>query len=120
MKEIYDMSLVLQGDSGGPLVCKNIAVGIVSFHSNNDCKSSKLPYVYTKISTFLPWIHSIIGNMEWDHIICLIFLMGKESVCGFVFLSCIRQLSVYTPTTWGLIMCNPTLYNRGVAEEPHI
>ncbi|XP_067414583.1 mast cell protease 1A-like [Emydura macquarii macquarii] len=39
-----------QGDSGGPLVCKGKAQGIVSWGS---CCP---PGVYTRISTFIPWI----------------------------------------------------------------
>ncbi|XP_073699750.1 mast cell protease 1A-like [Garra rufa] len=50
------------GDSGGPLVCGNIAVGITSFGDPDICNSAELPEVYTKISAFLPWIKSIIGN----------------------------------------------------------
>ncbi|KAK3533567.1 hypothetical protein QTP70_023434 [Hemibagrus guttatus] len=53
-----------QGDSGGPLVCKNTAVGIVSFYEDGKCKTPRLPYVYTKISKYLPWINCILGRME--------------------------------------------------------
>lgn len=59
------MCILLQGDSGGPLVCKDTAVGIVSFYGSEDCKSTTLPYVYTKISKFLPWINIILGKKEW-------------------------------------------------------
>ncbi|XP_060030138.1 granzyme B(G,H)-like [Erinaceus europaeus] len=41
------------GDSGGPLVCKNVAQGIVSYGEEHGVP----PGVYTKISSFLPWIH---------------------------------------------------------------
>ncbi|XP_045658515.1 granzyme B-like [Ursus americanus] len=41
-----------RGDSGGPLVCNNVAQGIVSFGR----KEGTPPRVYTKISSFLPWI----------------------------------------------------------------
>ncbi|XP_007537387.2 granzyme B(G,H)-like [Erinaceus europaeus] len=44
------------GDSGGPLVCNNVAQGIVS----HGPKEPKPPVVYTKISSFLPWIHEVI------------------------------------------------------------
>ncbi|KAK2869133.1 hypothetical protein Q7C36_001004 [Tachysurus vachellii] len=53
-----------EGDSGGPLVCKNTAVGIVSFYQDGKCKTPQLPYVYTKISKYLPWINCILGQME--------------------------------------------------------
>ncbi|XP_002718156.3 granzyme B [Oryctolagus cuniculus] len=41
-----------KGDSGGPLVCNNVAQGIVSYGP----KDGSPPRVYTKISSFLPWI----------------------------------------------------------------
>ncbi|XP_028748094.1 granzyme-like protein 2 [Peromyscus leucopus] len=40
------------GDSGGPFVCHNVAQGIVSHHY---C-TGKPPRVFTRISSFLPWI----------------------------------------------------------------
>ncbi|XP_072516540.1 mast cell protease 4-like [Salminus brasiliensis] len=50
-----------RGDSGGPLVCKGTAVGIISFTDVKGCNTGK-PNVYTKISTFLPWIKAILGS----------------------------------------------------------
>ncbi|XDV22388.1 hypothetical protein PO909_027290 [Leuciscus waleckii] len=44
------------GDSGGPLVCGDTAVGVTSFGDPDRCNSPKHPEVYTKISTYLPWI----------------------------------------------------------------
>uniref|UniRef100_A0A8C8S1W4 Peptidase S1 domain-containing protein n=1 Tax=Pelusios castaneus TaxID=367368 RepID=A0A8C8S1W4_9SAUR len=41
-----------KGDSGGPLVCGGTAQGIVSFGS----KDGTPPAVYTRVSTFIPWI----------------------------------------------------------------
>ncbi|XP_056614618.1 mast cell protease 1A-like [Triplophysa dalaica] len=49
-----------QGDSGGPLVCNGTAVGVVSFYEKNNCDKPTRPNVYTKISSFLPWIKAII------------------------------------------------------------
>nr|CAI9696362.1 unnamed protein product [Rangifer tarandus platyrhynchus] len=40
------------GDSGGPLVCNNVAQGIVSYGD----KMGTPPAVFTRISSFLPWI----------------------------------------------------------------
>ncbi|XP_069319919.1 cathepsin G [Eulemur rufifrons] len=40
------------GDSGGPLVCNNVAHGIVSYGK----LSGTPPGVFTRISSFLPWI----------------------------------------------------------------
>ncbi|KAL0151331.1 hypothetical protein M9458_053325 [Cirrhinus mrigala] len=52
------------GDSGGPLVCGDTAVGVTSFGSRKACNSQELPEVYTKISAYLPWIHSIIAKFK--------------------------------------------------------
>ncbi|XP_057182458.1 mast cell protease 4-like [Triplophysa rosa] len=49
-----------QGDSGGPLVCDGTAVGVVSFNQENNCDKPTKPNVYTKISSFLPWIKAIL------------------------------------------------------------
>ncbi|KAG6920784.1 granzyme H, partial [Chelydra serpentina] len=43
-----------KGDSGGPLVCQGTAQGIVSWGS----KEGTPPAVYTKVSTFIPWIRT--------------------------------------------------------------
>ncbi|KAM6202532.1 granzyme H-like [Rhynchocyon petersi] len=40
------------GDSGGPLVCNNVVQAIVSSGSKNGTP----PVIFTKISSFLPWI----------------------------------------------------------------
>ncbi|XP_002696691.3 duodenase-1 [Bos taurus] len=42
------------GDSGGPLVCNGVAQGIVSYGRDD----GTTPDVYTRISSFLSWIHS--------------------------------------------------------------
>ncbi|XP_037364011.1 serine protease 27-like [Talpa occidentalis] len=54
-----------EGDSGGPLVCqlkdKNwVQVAVVSF--SRGCAERHLPGVYTKVSTYLPWIQSHLGR----------------------------------------------------------
>ncbi|XP_036442980.1 mast cell protease 3-like [Colossoma macropomum] len=54
---------VCMGDSGGPLVCGNTAVGIASFVQKWMCDKPTLPNVFAKISAFLPWIKSVIGNV---------------------------------------------------------
>ncbi|XP_072516075.1 mast cell protease 4-like [Salminus brasiliensis] len=54
---------ICMGDSGGPLVCGNTAVGITSFVQKNMCDQPNLPNVFAKISAFLPWIKSIVGNV---------------------------------------------------------
>ncbi|XP_014695462.2 granzyme B-like [Equus asinus] len=48
-----------KGDSGGPLVCDNMIQGIVSYGQNN----GKPPRVFTKVSSFLPWIKRIMKNL---------------------------------------------------------
>nr|XP_003421060.1 granzyme-like protein 2 [Loxodonta africana] len=45
-----------RGDSGGPLVCNNVAQGIVCLGYK-----IKVPTIYTRISSFLPWIHKIMN-----------------------------------------------------------
>ncbi|XP_043079859.1 mast cell protease 1A-like [Puntigrus tetrazona] len=52
------------GDSGGPLVCGDAAVGVVSFRYIHLCNSPAYPNVYTKISSYLPWIQQIIRNVK--------------------------------------------------------
>ncbi|XP_068625833.1 trypsin-1-like [Battus philenor] len=54
-----------QGDSGGPLQIKNRQIkcmytilGITSF--GRDCGSVGVPGVYTKVSSFVPWIESVV------------------------------------------------------------
>ncbi|XP_048037345.1 duodenase-1-like isoform X2 [Megalobrama amblycephala] len=51
------------GDSGGPLVCGNTAVGITSFGQPGQCNSPERPNVYTKISAYIQWIRTVIGNV---------------------------------------------------------
>ncbi|XP_026054118.1 complement factor D-like [Carassius auratus] len=51
-------------DGGGPLVCGNTAVGVTSFGDPNICNSPELPVVYIKISPYIPWICSVIANVE--------------------------------------------------------
>ncbi|XP_065421501.1 granzyme H-like [Chrysemys picta bellii] len=49
-----------KGDSGGPLVCGKRAQGIVSWGS----RKSASPGVYTRISTFIPWIEEMMRTLE--------------------------------------------------------
>ncbi|KFO32100.1 cathepsin G [Fukomys damarensis] len=43
-----------KGDSGGPLVCNNVVQGIVSY---GDKEHGTTPEVFTRISSYLPWIN---------------------------------------------------------------
>ncbi|RXN35886.1 granzyme 1 [Labeo rohita] len=61
---VYGHGGSCSGDSGGPLVCGDTAVGVTSFGGRNACNSRERPEVYTKISAYLPWIHSIIANVK--------------------------------------------------------
>ncbi|RXN08187.1 complement factor D-like protein [Labeo rohita] len=60
---VYGHGGSCSGDSGGPLVCGDTAVGVTSF-GGGECNSRERPEVYTKISAYLPWIHSIIANVK--------------------------------------------------------
>uniref|UniRef100_A0A3B3VI63 Duodenase-1-like n=1 Tax=Poecilia latipinna TaxID=48699 RepID=A0A3B3VI63_9TELE len=53
-----------QGDSGGPLVCDGVAVGVVSFNRNFNCKYPDVPNVYTDISKYLPWINNVMNTKK--------------------------------------------------------
>ncbi|CAL9690561.1 unnamed protein product [Knipowitschia caucasica] len=50
------------GDSGGPLICKNKPLGITAFTKLGNCNDQKYPHVFTKISSFLPWIKKVTGG----------------------------------------------------------
>nr|XP_044602725.1 granzyme B(G,H)-like [Equus asinus] len=49
-----------QGDSRGPLVCKKVIQGFASGELND----GKPPRVFTKVSSFLPWIKETINPMK--------------------------------------------------------
>nr|XP_006112505.1 mast cell protease 1A-like [Pelodiscus sinensis] len=50
-KTLNNDIMLLKGDSGGPLVCGGKAQGIVSWGPDTP------PGVYTRVSTFIDWIH---------------------------------------------------------------
>ncbi|XP_067414582.1 cathepsin G-like [Emydura macquarii macquarii] len=52
--------MLLQGDSGGPLVCRGTAQGIVSYGSADGTP----PAVYTRVSTFIPWIEKVMKKLQ--------------------------------------------------------
>ncbi|XP_061015020.1 mast cell protease 3-like isoform X1 [Dama dama] len=52
--------MLLQGDSGGPLVCNGVAQGIVSYGKEDGTP----PRVFTRISSFLPWIQTTMKQYE--------------------------------------------------------
>ncbi|XP_070484268.1 granzyme H-like isoform X2 [Equus przewalskii] len=54
-KKIANDIMILKGDSGGPFVCKNVIQGLVSYGRSGGIP----PRVYTKVSSFLPWIKKI-------------------------------------------------------------
>ncbi|GAV01811.1 hypothetical protein RvY_12461-2 [Ramazzottius varieornatus] len=57
-----------KGDSGGPLVCYDekedhwSLQGLVSFGWDQGCGFAKKPAIYTKVSSYLNWIHLTTGN----------------------------------------------------------
>ncbi|XP_073924387.1 mast cell protease 8-like [Castor canadensis] len=48
------------GDAGGPLVCNNVSQGMVSYGHVD----GKPPQVFTRISSFVPWIKRTIKQFE--------------------------------------------------------
>ncbi|KAL6100598.1 uncharacterized protein ACO6RY_07703 [Pungitius sinensis] len=52
---------VCQGDSGGPLICNTGLQGLTAFTLKADCSDPKFPHVFTKVSTFLPWIKKVMN-----------------------------------------------------------
>ena len=62
------MCLVFQGDYGGPLMCledgKYFQVGIMSYGSRQGCGLPGRPGVYTKVSSYLPFINAYINADE--------------------------------------------------------
>ncbi|XP_051765786.1 cathepsin G-like isoform X1 [Ctenopharyngodon idella] len=60
---VYGDGGTCNGDSGGPLVCGNTAVGVTAFGQRGHCNSPKLPNVYTKISAYIQWIRTVVGNV---------------------------------------------------------
>ncbi|XP_054571584.1 granzyme H-like [Eptesicus fuscus] len=49
-----------KGDSGGPFLCKNEIQGIVSYGN----KDGKPPQIYTKVTSFLPWIKKTMKKLQ--------------------------------------------------------
>uniref|UniRef100_A0A8C3FMX1 Peptidase S1 domain-containing protein n=1 Tax=Chrysemys picta bellii TaxID=8478 RepID=A0A8C3FMX1_CHRPI len=49
-----------QGDSGGPLACDGVAQGIASYVDGNFYQ----PSVFTRLSTFIPWIQNILQKQH--------------------------------------------------------
>uniref|UniRef100_A0A3B4FF76 Granzyme B-like n=1 Tax=Pundamilia nyererei TaxID=303518 RepID=A0A3B4FF76_9CICH len=55
---------VCQGDSGGPLICNTKPQGITAFIWGEDCNNPQYPHVYTKVSSFIPWIKQTMEEQE--------------------------------------------------------
>ncbi|KAM9711398.1 duodenase-1-like isoform 2-T2 [Dama dama] len=58
--DMYCPNKLQEGDSGGPLVCNSVAQGIVSYGT----KDGTPPPVFTRISSFLPWIQTTMKQYE--------------------------------------------------------
>jgi secreted trypsin-like serine protease len=58
---------IFQGDSGGPLQitkpdnqCIYYIIGVTSFGTG--CGDKKFPGIYTRVSSYIDWIESIVWN----------------------------------------------------------
>lgn len=58
-----------RGDSGGPLVVRNkadfVVLGITSYGYDENC-SVNTPTVYTRVASFINWIHENAGPHNLD------------------------------------------------------
>ncbi|GLD64092.1 elastase-1-like protein [Lates japonicus] len=54
-----------QGDSGGPLNCSVngqwVVHGVTSFVSSSGCNACRKPTVFTRVSTYISWMNSMMG-----------------------------------------------------------
>ncbi|XP_035671023.1 transmembrane protease serine 12-like [Branchiostoma floridae] len=58
------------GDSGGPLACKDdvgrmTIQGITSYGDKGTCAQPAKPGVYSRVSSFVSWIHEHVTEQEW-------------------------------------------------------
>ncbi|XP_028643161.1 mast cell protease 1-like [Grammomys surdaster] len=53
------LNSVYKGDIGGPLVCAGVAHGIASY---NSYPVEKPPSVFTRISSYMPWINDVLNG----------------------------------------------------------
>ncbi|KAG2458476.1 CAC3 Proproteinase, partial [Polypterus senegalus] len=63
-----DIKSGCNGDSGGPLICKHsddlwYVHGVTSFVSSLGCNTVKKPTVFTRVSSFIPWIEDGVDVM---------------------------------------------------------
>ncbi|XP_039609347.1 proproteinase E-like [Polypterus senegalus] len=62
-----DIKSGCNGDSGGPLICKHsddlwYVHGVTSFVSSLGCNTVKKPTVFTRVSSFIPWIEDTMAR----------------------------------------------------------
>ena len=81
------------GDSGGPLVAdepdssgSSVQIGIVSW--GEECGSGEFGSVFTRVSTYVPWIFAVMGSTEGCDIVgtegddILVGTDANEVICG--------------------------------------
>ena len=61
-----------QGDSGGPLTVLGLnsrQVGVVTWVSDRHCTDPRYPAVYTRVTSFLPWIRQRMKPAQGNNIL---------------------------------------------------
>ncbi|CAH1185683.1 unnamed protein product [Phyllotreta striolata] len=78
-----DIKSSCSGDSGGPLIVGNTLVGLVSFGPSN-CLLG-YPSVFTRLTSFYPWINETMQVNSSQHISASIAIIGLWLVSLFLF-----------------------------------
>ncbi|KAM4562523.1 chymotrypsin-like elastase family member 2A, partial [Odontesthes bonariensis] len=83
------------GDSGGPLNCQNPdgsweVHGVVSFGSGMGCDVLQKPTVFTQVSSYISWIHTV-RKFLFDYLTMTKALTVKNRKCVFIMFSVVAS-----------------------------